>query len=99
MKPGARHTFKITAFSPAAYVHWEPAVQGSGKGPYYYNSGEDASQYPNHTEGIGKRHVTGAVIDGFDGHVNFISYKKFHDEAASPQKGLLWCNPGTPNGH
>ena len=96
--PNGRTSYKISAFNPAAYVHWEPEVNNFGS-YYAYNSGQDASQYPNDTEGIGRRHVTGANIIGFDGRVHFISFKKFHDEAASPTKGLLWCNPGRTDGH
>jgi hypothetical protein len=91
-------SYKISDFSPAAYAQWEPAVLNFG-GYYAYNSGQDASQNPNDTEGIGKRHVIGGIVMGFDGRAHFISFKKFHDEAASPAKGLLWCNPGTSNGH
>ena len=97
--------YKISDFSPAAYVHWEPPVQNFG-GYYAYNKGLDASQYPNDTEGLAggqsdtsKRHFNGGVVIGFDGRALFTSFKKFHDEAASPQKGLLWCNPGTLDGH
>jgi prepilin-type N-terminal cleavage/methylation domain-containing protein len=101
--------YKISDFNPVAYVHWEPPVQnssGAPTGPYYYNSGEDASQKPNLYEGLAggptdtsKRHFKGGVVIGFDGRALFISFKKFQDEAASQQKGLLWCNPGSPDGH
>src|SRR2546430_7741606 len=57
----AGKTYKITAFNPAAYVHWEPEIQRFGA-VYSSNSGFDASQYPNETEGIGHRHKKGAVI-------------------------------------
>ena len=98
-------SYKITAFSPAAYAHWEPAVRDFG-GYYALNIGEDASMFPSDTEGLAggpndpfKRHVSGGVLVGFDGRALSVSFKKFHDEAASPKKGLLWCNPGTPDGH
>jgi prepilin-type N-terminal cleavage/methylation domain-containing protein len=96
--PRGHTSYKITDFDPAAYVHWEPAVNNFG-GYYAYNSGEDASQYPNDAEGIGKRHIKGAVIDGFDGRVHFIQLQTFKTESLRPGRGLLWCNPGTPDGH
>ncbi len=96
--PGGQTTYKISAYNPAAYVHWEPAVNNYG-GYYAYNSGMDASQYPNDTEGLGKRHIKGAVITGFGGHALFIKLETFRNESALPGPGLLWCNPGSPNGH
>ena len=96
--PRGSTSYKLSAFNPVAYVHWEPAVNNFGS-YYAYNSGLDASQYPNDKEGIGKRHVKGAVIAAFDGHVHFILLPKFREESAKPGTGLLWCNPGTRDGH
>ena len=95
---GKPTSYRLNQFNPEAYVHWEPAVNNYGS-YYAYNSGQDASQYPTDSEGIGKRHVKGANIVGFDGRAHFITFQTFHDEAARPDKGLLWCNPGTVNGH
>ncbi|MEO7675206.1 MAG: DUF1559 domain-containing protein [Verrucomicrobiota bacterium] len=89
-------TYKISQFNPAAYVQWEPEVHNYG-GVWNYNSAGDASQKPNSEEGIGKRHVKGAVIMGFDARVHFIPLKKFEQEAKR-YPGLLWCNPGRPTG-
>lgn len=89
-------TYKISQFNPTAYVMWEPEPHDFG-GYYAYNSGLDASQLPNEAEGIGKRHVKGAVILGFDARALFIKVETFRQEAlATP--GLLWCNPGSKNG-
>jgi prepilin-type N-terminal cleavage/methylation domain-containing protein len=90
-------TYKITAFNPAAYVHWEPEIQNFG-GVYSSNSGFDASQYPNETEGIGHRHKKGAVITGFSGQVHFIKYEDFQREQQFNKPGLLWCVPDSKNG-
>jgi prepilin-type N-terminal cleavage/methylation domain-containing protein len=92
----ANHTYKISEFNPAAYVHWEPEPHNFG-GYFAYNSGLDASQLPNEAEGIGKRHIKGAVILGFDSRALFITVDTFRREAAS-FPGLLWCNPGTKDG-
>ena len=91
--------FKITQFNPAAYVQWEPKVTNFGgrTGPYAYNKGFDASQYPRGEEGIGNRHSQGAGILGFDSRVHWITLKTFEKEAATGP-GLLWCVPGSPTG-
>ena len=101
--PKGPYSYKISAFNPVAYVHWEPPVQYFG-GSYAYNAGEDASQYPNADEGLAggrsdtsKRHIIGGVVIGFDGRALFISFKKFIDEANS-HPGLLWCDPGKRSG-
>ena len=96
----SRPRFKISQFNPSAYVQWEPKVNNEGgapNGPYAYNTGHDASQIPNATEGIGNRHGKGAAILGFDGHVKFILLTEFTREGANTP-GLLWCNPGSKNG-
>jgi prepilin-type N-terminal cleavage/methylation domain-containing protein len=90
------HKFRISQFTGAAYVQWEPKVNNFG-GYYAYNSGQDASQIPNQTEGIGNRHGKGAGILGFDARVHWITLQKFNAEAAS-HPGLLYCVPGSPTG-
>lgn len=83
--------YKITQFSPAAYVQWEPKVNKYG-GSYAYNRGLDASQKPNDEEGIGNRHGKGAGILGFDSRVHWISLLSFKQEATR-DPGLLYCDP------
>ena len=83
--------YKISQFSPAAYVQWEPKVNQYGSS-YAYNVGRDASQIPNSEEGIGNRHANGAGILGFDSRVLWISFKTFEQEAAR-DPGLLYCVP------
>ena len=90
-------TFKITAFNPAAYVHWEPEIKNYG-GIYSSNPGFDASQYPNEDEGIGRRHKKGAVITGFSGQVHFITFDTFQREQRYNKPGLLWCVPDSKTG-
>lgn len=91
-----RNTHKLGAFNPAAYAMWEPEIRNFG-GLWGPNPGQDASQYPNEAEGIGRRHKKGAVITGFSGHVHFIDFKKFQIEGRN-KPGLLWCVPGTKTG-
>jgi prepilin-type N-terminal cleavage/methylation domain-containing protein len=87
--------YRISQFNPAAYVQWEPKVNKEGAGPagpYAYNTGHDASQIPNATEGIGNRHGKGAAILGFDSRVHWISILSFNQEALV-DPGLLYCVP------
>jgi prepilin-type N-terminal cleavage/methylation domain-containing protein len=90
-------TYKLSAFNPAAYALWEPDIHDFG-GVWSSNSGMDASQYPNETEGIGHRHKKGAVITGFSGHVHFITFEKFQQEQLYNKPGLLWCVPDSKTG-
>jgi hypothetical protein len=90
-------TYKLSAFNPAAYVHWEPDIRNFG-GVWGANSGLDASQYPNEDEGIGHRHKKGAVVAGFGGHVSFITYDAFQREQRDNKPGLLWCVPDSRTG-
>jgi prepilin-type N-terminal cleavage/methylation domain-containing protein len=91
-----RNKHKITEFKPDAYCQWEPRVNNYG-GYFAYNPGLDASQNPAGEEGIGDRHIKGAVILGFDSRAHFISFKKFEDEGRN-FPGLLWCVPNTKTG-
>ena len=90
-------THKLSAFNPAAYVMWEPDIKNFG-GTWSSNPGFDASQYPNESEGIGRRHKKGALILGFSGQVHFIQYEAFQREQAYNKPGLLWCAPDSPTG-
>lgn len=95
-----RPIYKISQFSPAAYVQWEPKVNNEGggpDGPYAYNVGHDSSQFPSDQEGIGNRHGKGAGILGFDARVQWMSLLKFNQETNN-RPGLLWCTPGSPTG-
>jgi prepilin-type N-terminal cleavage/methylation domain-containing protein len=89
--------YKLGAFNPAAYVHWEPDIKNFG-GVWDANSGHDASQYPNDQEGVGRRHKKGAVITGFSGQVHFIRFEDFQREQVSEKPGLLWCVPDSKTG-
>lgn len=90
-------TYKLGAFNPAAYVMWEPEIRNFG-GTWGSNPGHDASQYPNDTEGVGRRHKKGAVILGFSGQVHFIKFETFQAEQRSNKPGSLWCVPDTKTG-
>ena len=93
------NSYKLTLFKPTAYMMWEPDETklngGTPIGAFAYN---DASSYPDRGEGVGKKHVRGAVIAGFGGHVEFIKMETFDRESARTTKGLLWCTPATVDG-
>lgn len=94
------NTYKISKYKPNAYMIWEPdenkIVPNTGQpiGAFCYN---DASSFPDAGEGVGRKHVKGAVITGFGGHVEFIKFENFEREQTK-RPGLLWCNPGKANG-
>jgi prepilin-type N-terminal cleavage/methylation domain-containing protein len=90
-------TFKLGQFNPVAYAMWEPDIK-NWNGVWGPNPGHDASQYPNESEGVGRRHKKGAVITGFNGHVHFIKYEDFQREQKFNKPGLLWCVPDTRTG-
>jgi hypothetical protein len=92
-----RTTYKLGAFNPAAYAHWEPEIRNFS-GQWGPNVGMDASQYPNETEGVGRRHKKGAILTGFSGHVHFITFEQFQREQRSNKPGLLWCVPDSRTG-
>lgn len=94
---------KITeVWSPMVYIQWEPdeTLGNPPIGSFAYN---DASSYPDRNEGVGKLHVSGAIIQALDAHVEFITFKKFQDEQNKREngrnvRGLLWWNPRRADG-
>ena len=93
---------KVTAvWSTLCYLMWEPDEtlvnpnNGTVIGAFAYN---DASSFPDHGEGVGHLHGSGATILALDGHVPFITYKQFQAEQANPRKGLLWWYPTSVDG-
>ncbi|HEY5909073.1 MAG TPA: prepilin-type N-terminal cleavage/methylation domain-containing protein [Verrucomicrobiae bacterium] len=97
-----RRPNKQTAiWSTMCYIQWEPDEtllnNGSPIGAFAYN---DASSFPNVGEGVGKLHISGAIIQAIAGHVQFISFKKFNEEQVVVQtrRGLLWWATDTASG-
>jgi prepilin-type N-terminal cleavage/methylation domain-containing protein len=88
---------KITqAWSTQCYIMWEPDEYlngGAGAGAY-----NDGSSYPDRNEGVGRLHVSGAVILALDGHVNFIKLTDFDKERNITTRNLLWWAPDSPDG-
>ncbi len=94
---------KVTqVWSPMCYIQWEPDENlinpntGQPVGAFAYN---DASSFPDRGEGVGRLHISGAIIQAVGGHVNFIKFKQFQTEQNTPNRGLLWWNPWKTDGH
>jgi prepilin-type N-terminal cleavage/methylation domain-containing protein len=89
---------KVTeVWSPMCLIQWEPdETLGSPPiGAFAYN---DASSFPDRNEGVGKLHISGAIVQAIAGHVQFISFKQFNAEQVNPRKGLLWWSPNSATG-
>jgi prepilin-type N-terminal cleavage/methylation domain-containing protein len=79
------------------YVLWEPDPLNGGVW-------SDGANYPTPAEGIGKLHLTGAIVLSLGGSARFIKYDDYFKQTAipaagSPGKGLVWWNPITADGH
>jgi len=84
-------------WSSMCYIMWEPdeTLGNPPIGSFAYN---DASSFPDRNEGVGRLHITGAIVLAIGAHVEFITFKKFADEQKKTVKNLLWWNPRTANG-
>ena len=94
---GMTTTYKLASFNPAAYVMWEPDEDLYRKMWGFNGAYNDPSSEPNNACGVGRRHIKGAVITGFSGHVEFIKFETFENERTRAP-GLLWCVPNHPRG-
>lgn len=90
-------TYKLAQFNPVAYVLWEPDENLYIKMWGFNGVYNDDSNEPDQACGVGRRHVKGADILGFDGHVVFIPFLTFEREREH-KPGLLWCVPDHPRG-
>lgn len=84
-------------WTPMCYIQWEPD-ENLGKPPIGAFAYNDASSFPDRNEGVGRLHLSGAIIRAVGAHVQFISFKQFETEQKNPKKGLLWWNPKSANG-
>jgi hypothetical protein len=80
-----------------AYLQWEPD-ETLGNPPIGAFAFNDASSFPDRNEGVGKLHISGAIVQALGGHVQFITFKQFQTEQNNQRRNLLWWNPKTPNG-
>ena len=82
-------TYKNSAFKGTDMLFWETYERDPG----YFN---DGSSKPG--EGLTQRHNIGATLGMFDGHVEFIKWKRYYQLLADPKKNSLWCYPGSVDG-
>ena len=106
---GATASVKVTAaWSPMCYVLWEPDENVSGPGNPGAFEFNDAANFPNEKEGIGRLHSKkGGEILALGGHVEFLTQAQFRMSSTNvPGQGpgpggktYLWWNPLTTDGH
>lgn len=94
---------KVTqVWSQACYLMWEPdeyavSTVPPNPGASAFN---DASSFPNATEGIGRLHSKkGGDILAVDGHVQFLTQAAFKALSAQSGVGFLWWSPFSTSGH
>ena len=82
-------TFKNAAFKGTDMLFWESDETDSGN----FN---DGASRPD--EGLTQRHVYGAMYGFFDGHAEYVKWKRWAQLIADPNKNSLWCYPNSFNG-
>ena len=88
-------------WSTSCILMWEPDENSLGYGNPGAFDFNDASNYPNPSEGVGPLHSNlGGVIMTIGGSTQFITKKAFASEenASSPAPGLLYWSPFSKNG-
>jgi len=85
----ASATYKDTVFQPGNYLYWE----ADERYPYDLN---DGSSPPS--QGLTTRHDKGGNIAAFDGHVEYIKWKRYYAEVAQPGPNNFWFYPGSSDG-
>lgn len=90
-------THKITQMNPSAYMLWEPDASTSSAAATSYN---DAASQPDQADGPCKRHVTGCVVTGYDGHAQVLKFDAFTQnmEKKTTSPTLLWADPDSADG-
>jgi prepilin-type N-terminal cleavage/methylation domain-containing protein len=91
------NSYKLSQFEAAAILLWEPDEQLYISMWGFNGVYNDGSNEPNQACGVGRRHLKGADVLGFGGHVYFITFENFETEQLN-QPGLLWCVPNDPKG-
>ncbi len=91
---------QTSIWSTMCYIQWEPDENlinnGAPVGAFAYN---DASSYPDIGEGVGRLHISGAIIQAIAGHVQFIKFGDFENEKnITARKNLVWWATDSSNG-
>jgi hypothetical protein len=107
----ANNVFSVKAtsiWSTMCYMMWEPDENNLGMGNPGAFEFNDASNYPNDSEGIGRLHSKkGGSIVAIGGHVQFLTREQFRADASTPAgrgpgpggKTFLWWSPMSGDGH
>lgn len=90
-------TYKMTALRSDAFLMWEPDEELYFKVNGTYGAYNDAGNEPDRGCGIGRTHVSGGVMLGLGGQVEFMRFEKF-DRALTQKPGPVWSNPASPTG-
>jgi prepilin-type N-terminal cleavage/methylation domain-containing protein len=89
---GMNPPFKINQIFQSAYIYWEPS---DAQGPDAYNDGSSA---PDFVEGPARRHVTGCVLGGIDGHTEFKLFSlALQLMRLKGPNSAFWCDPARPH--
>ena len=82
-------TFKNSAFKGSDMMFWESDEKEAGN----FNDGASRP-----SEGLTQRHAFGAMFGFFDGHAEFVKWKRWTQLIADPRKNSLWCFPNSITG-
>jgi len=95
----APKSYHQTDFRQDAYIIWEPGDTSPTLGVDNYN---DGSSYPDPATdfSLGTRHdKRGGLVVVACGSVAFVTVNVWNKMGLSPDKNLVWNNPGTADGH
>jgi len=84
-------TLKNAMFKGSDMLFWESDEADASQN--YFNDGAS-----NPGEGLTKRHVDGALFGYFDGHADYIKWKKWNQLLQDQTPNNLWCYPKSRNG-
>jgi prepilin-type N-terminal cleavage/methylation domain-containing protein len=91
--PQGHGTRKVTEVrNPMAFIQWEPD-ETMGNPPIGSFAFNDASSYPDRNEGVGRLHVSGAIMLAVGGHAQSVTFKQFQKEQLNTDvrtQPLLW---------
>jgi len=96
------------AWSPMCYMLWEPDENNLGPGNPGAFDFNDAANFPNDSEGIGRLHSNkGGTILAVGGHVQFLTRTQFRADSTTASgrgpgpggKTYLWWSPMSTDGH
>ena len=103
-----RSTKTSQVWSPMSFLLWEPDENNLGPGNPGAFDFNDAANFPNNSEGLGRLHnKRGAQILAIGGHVQFVTREQFRQDSTTPNgrgpgpggKTFLWWSAYSNDGH